>query len=231
MSRHIAHSAWFSRLVLVSMGLALLLLSAPQSFSSPGPGSDDFGPTRSEPFVPERPAAWGEQRDLLTNHQNRPQGTVIPAGWQSYPLYGGEMTSIVMSPVETQTVYVGTRDAGVFKTTDGGQSWQPSRGGLTFFPVRSLRIDPQHPNVLYAGTDYDGIWKSIDGGRSWTKSSSGLDTGLIVFNIVIDPENTNKVYAGLAGGIGLGIGNIYKSEDGGASWKRKDKGIPRISGS
>ena len=137
------------------------------------------------------------------------------------------MTSIAISPVDAQTVYVGTRDAGVFRTTDGGGSWQAARNGLTFYPIRSLEIDPQHPNTLYAGTDYNGIWKSIDGGATWADSSVGLDKSLIVLNIAIDPINTNILYAGFGGGIGLKLGNIYKSVDGGATWIMKDNGIPR----
>lgn len=146
--------------------------------------------------------------------------------WQAYPLYGGEMTSIAIDPVDPLTVYVGTRDAGVFKTIDGGQTWLPARNGLTFYPIRSLVIDPADANILYAGTGNDGIWKSTDGGASWFKSSNGLYEGLSIFNIIINPKNTNIIYAGLGGGIGYGCGNIYKSVDSGANWERKDSGIP-----
>jgi len=124
---------------------------------------------------------------------------------------------------------VGTRDAGVFKTIDGGGSWHPARSGLTFYPIRSMVVDPQNPNVVYAGTDYDGIWKSTDGGETWFQSSSGLYKGLIVFDIEIDPQDTDTLYAGLGGGAGLVIGNVYKSKDGGATWAIKDAGIPRSS--
>ena len=118
----------------------------------------------------------------------------------------------------------------MFKTTDGGQSWQPARNGLTFYPIRSLQIAPQHPNTLYAGTDFDGIWKSTDGGNTWADSSSGLGKDLVVFSIVIDPQNTNTLYAGLAGGSGLYIGHIYKSQNGGATWALQDMGIPLEAG-
>ncbi len=160
--------------------------------------------------------------------------TVYLETWQTFPLYGGEMTSIAMGPLISDTagwemVYVGTRDAGVFKTLDGGRSWQTARTGLSFFPIRSLVIDPQQPNVLYAGTDYDGVWKSSDGAETWVQASDGLNQGLIVMSIAIDPQNSDTLYAGLAGGVGLGIGNIYKSEDGGASWELKDTGMPRAS--
>jgi photosystem II stability/assembly factor-like uncharacterized protein len=100
---------------------------------------------------------------------------------------------------------------------------------LTFFPIRSLAVDPQNPSILYAGTDFDGIWKSTDAGNSWFKSSTGLYQGLIVFDIVIDPQNTDTLYAALGGGVALAIGNIYKSEDGGATWRLQDDGLPRSS--
>lgn len=147
--------------------------------------------------------------------------------WDSLPLYGGEMTSIVMDSANENTIYVGTKDAGVFKTTDGGISWQPARNGLTFMPTGSLVMDPNNSNVLYAGTDFHGIWKTINGGDSWFYAGSGLDTGKAVTSIVINPQNTQIIYAGLRSGY---YGNIYKSEDGGVSWVRKDNGLPVYSG-
>jgi photosystem II stability/assembly factor-like uncharacterized protein len=151
--------------------------------------------------------------------------------WHSYPIYGGEMTSIAMGSTLTQTiyletVYVGTQHAGVFKTTDGGRSWGPSRTGLTFYPITSLRVDPQHPDTVYAGTEEDGVWKSVDGGNTWTKSSQGLDETLYVHHIVINPQNATIIYVGLGGYHG----NIYRSEDGAANWEPMDYGIPRDYG-
>ncbi len=145
--------------------------------------------------------------------------------WNSYPLSGGEMTSIAIDPNNPQIVYVGTRDAGVYKTTDGGTSWTSTRNGLSFYPIRSITVDPNNSGILYAGTDYDGIWKSVDSGSTWFKSSNGLDESLIAFNAIIDPQNTNILYTGLAGGIALVIGNIYKSTDGGANWELSDEGL------
>lgn len=150
--------------------------------------------------------------------------------WNIYPIYGGEMLSIKVDPNNEQIIYVGTRDAGVFKSTDGAQTWQPARQNLTFWPIRSMAIDAMNSNTIYAGTDYDGVWKTTDAGITWSNVSTGLNTGLIVTNIVIDPQNTSHLYASLAGGLGFVIGNIYKSTNGGASWQMKDSGIPRYSG-
>lgn len=224
---------WFV-ILSFSMGLACLLLFVQSdSFSAAGPAPGDFGPAHSSLFLREGQVFSLEEEglDFSSRAGDINGSTSVFEGWHSYPIYGGEMTSIaiVTDTTITQTVYVGTRDAGVFKTTDGGQSWQPARAGLTFYPIRSLQVDPQNPNILYAGTDYDGIWKSTDGGESWSKSSNGLDESLIVFQIVFDPQDTDTLYAGLAGGYGLCIGNIYKSEDGGATWAMKDNGIPRYS--
>ena len=221
---------------LISAGLILLLVFARRTFSTAGPAATPqgaFGPAHApSPLQAGTAPALAAQQDAPPLLTDATAHSTNSAGWQSYPIYAGEMTSIaiVVTPTVTQTVYVGTRDAGVFKTTNGGQSWQPARNGLTFYPIRSLQIDPQHPNTLYAGTDFDGIWKSTDGGDTWADSSSGLDKSLIVFNIVMNPQNTNTLYAGLAGGPGLYIGHIYKSENGGTTWALQDTGIPLEAG-
>ncbi len=192
--------------------------------------SEDFGPAQPSWQHPGQtvPLSASGQAEFMTTE--RRLGLASEETWQSYPLYGGEMTSIATHPVNPKVVYVGTRDAGVFKTTDGGGTWQPARDGLTFFPIRSLRIDPLHPATLYAGTDYDGVWKSTNGGASWSDSSNGLAKNLVVLSLVIDPQDTQTLYAGLAGGPGMYVGHIYKSENGGATWALQETGIPLEAG-
>ncbi len=146
------------------------------------------------------------------------------AKWNSFPVSYAEITSIAVDPGNADTVYAGTRSAGVFKTTNAGTSWAPARGGLTFYPIRSLAVNPVNTNVIYAGTDYDGVWKSTDGGTTWVKTSNGL-ADLIVFRLIIDPGHPDTIYAALGGGVALSIGNIYKSVNGGLTWERKDNGI------
>ena len=149
------------------------------------------------------------------------------AQWETQPIFTGEMISIVVDPYDSDIVYVGTRDAGVYKTIDGGISWKPARNGLTYFPIRTLIADPQNNGTLYAGTDYDGIYKTTDAGASWTKQSDDIDSTFIVYALVMDPADTSTLFAGLAGGVALVIGNVFKSTDGGATWTCMDNGIPR----
>src|SRR5512146_417721 len=92
----------------------LLVVSAGES-----QGADRHGPARARggPAAREIPAARPVDRKARL-------GAAAPL-WSAYPLYGGEMTAIATDPGDPQIAYVGTRDAGVFRTTDGGASWQP----------------------------------------------------------------------------------------------------------
>ena len=226
-------SRWFI-LFGAAIGAVLVLVSAQVALSATGHPLNDWGPARLSSF-PRNLALAPAEKPAAASSTAQKQAAAATDAWQPYPLYGGEMTSIAMGEVISgattfvETVYVGTRDAGVFSTADGGQSWQAARAGLTFYPIRTLTVDPQDPSILYAGTDFDGIWKSTDGGASWFKSSDGLYQGLVVFDILVDPSHTDTLYAALGGGVALTIGNIYKSDDGGATWELKDAGLPRAS--
>ncbi len=196
--------------IMVAVGLTLLI-----------PGSLLGGD--EAPLGPKRAAETDRPGRIDPNA--RLSKSVSGASWRQFPLHGGEMTSIVIDPVDRTTVYVGSRGGGVFKTVDGGLSWQTARDGLTYLPIRSLAIHPADRDVLYAGTDYHGVWKSVDGGASWFEASVGLDEGMIVFNLEIDPRNPGIVYCGVAGGVALSIGNVFRSDNGGATWTVVNQGM------
>lgn len=75
------------------------------------------------------------------------------------------VTSLVLDPLAPNTLYAGTPDHGLFKSTNGGATWNPT--GLTGTPVASLAIDPLVPATLYAVTPL-GVLRSVDGAQSWT---------------------------------------------------------------
>src|SRR5450755_4649996 len=81
---------------------------------------------------------------------------------------------LTFDPQDPNTIYTGT-SVGLFKTTDGGSSWNNS--GLIGRSVASLVIDPQNPSILYAVTSTTNVFKSTDGGATWNEGDSGLPAG------------------------------------------------------
>jgi photosystem II stability/assembly factor-like uncharacterized protein len=115
--------------------------------------------------------------------------------------------ALAIDPSAPATLYAGTYasndltlDGGVFKSTNGGQSWTAVSAGLTIPSVLALAIDPSVPETLYAGTDGDGVFETANGGRSWTDFNAGL-TNTRVRALAIDPSASAVIYAGTDGGV------------------------------
>ncbi len=140
--------------------------------------------------------------------------------------------SLVIDSTNPSTLYAAyTADSvrgngGVFKSTDGGATWNAAGAGLPvsqpgYFAngVAALAIDPKNPATLYAATGLSvsaggGLFKSTDGAMSWSPVNSGLAG--IVDAPVIDPRNSNSLY--LAYPAADFKGPILKSADGGSTW-------------
>jgi DNA-binding beta-propeller fold protein YncE len=88
------------------------------------------------------------------------------------------------------------RIAVLFKSTDGGLTWQASDDGMrqVVRTVRALAIDPRRTSVLYAGTP-GGVYKTPNGGRSWLPASNGIGTREVLA-LAVSPSNSRLVYAG-----------------------------------
>jgi photosystem II stability/assembly factor-like uncharacterized protein len=173
------------------------------------------------------------------------------------PVFDGQpvasIGAVTVAPSAPDTVYVGTgentlRDSmgfgnGVYKTTDAGRTW--THLGLTeTHHIGRIAVDPRNPNVvfvaaigkLYAPSPERGVFRSRDGGKSWEKVLfKNNDVGAV--EVVIDPTNSSVVYAGLwntrrppwytygtSNGPG---GGMYKSTDGGSTWKEMTNGLPK----
>jgi photosystem II stability/assembly factor-like uncharacterized protein len=159
---------------------------------------------------------------------------------------GGLGYDVRMDPRNPDVMYVTDAWAGTFKSTDGGQNWFAINNGiLPYFgpsgdaiPIFSLTIDPNHPDTLWAGTQYTSrVYRSDDGGASWQQMNTGdngiLEDFLSIRGFTIEPGNSDVVY--FAGEVsswewngqplsGLGLdmtrGVIYKTTDGGQTWRR-----------
>ncbi len=128
------------------------------------------------------------------------------------------VNQLVFHPTDVQTLYAATT-VGVFKSTDGGQSWNERMRDMTEINfIVALAVDPVHPDVLYAGTS-GGVYRSIDGADSWTKINHGLvpddatmaSMALGINTLLMDPTNSDILYAGSTQGL-------FKTLDRGEVW-------------
>lgn len=152
-----------------------------------------------------------------------------------------QISRIIIHPTNPDIVYVAaqgaiygpTEDRGIYKTTDGGQTWKKVLYVNNLTGCSELSIDPNYPNVLYAGMWHhqrtpwkvisggagSGVYKSTDGGENWFPINEGLpeDKGKIA--ISVSPANSNKVYVLVEGDSQKDLGGLFVSETAGKSWK------------
>lgn len=146
------------------------------------------------------------------------------------PFRGGRscaVTGVAGRPFE---FYFGSTGGGVWKTTDGGTSWENISDGYFGGSVGCVSIAPSDPNVIYVGmgektvrgnvSHGNGAWKSIDGGKTWT--AIGLDDSRHISRIRIHPTDPDIAYAAVMGHL-FGPNQqrgVFKTTDGGQTWER-----------
>lgn len=142
----------------------------------------------------------------------------------------GRVMSIAVHPANVGIIYVGTASGGLWKTTNGGATWDPIMDREGSYSIGWVTLDPRNPNVVWVGTGErnsqrsvaygDGVYKSEDGGRSW--KNVGLKESEHIGRIVVDPRNSDVVYVAAQGPLWSAGGDrgLYKTSDGGKSWTR-----------
>src|SRR5450830_551126 len=141
----------------------------------------------------------------------------------------GRVQDIAIDPKSPSTWYVATAFGGLWKTTNRGITFSPIFDNGGSFTLCCVVIDPKNSNVIWLGTGEnasqrsahfgDGIYKSTDAGATWNRM--GLAASEHIGQILIDPRNSNVVYVAAQGPLWSAGGErgLYKTTDGGATWK------------
>lgn len=159
--------------------------------------------------------------------------------------------AVTVDQDDPNTVYVGTGEEnsrnstswgdGVYRSKDGGLTWQ-HLGLAKTRHISSIRINPKNKDTLYVGALGDlwgpsedrGVYKSTDGGKNWNKVLAGANNMTGCIELLMDPRNPDVLMAAMweksrtaysfaSGGPGSGL---FKSTDGGKTWRKITKGLP-----
>ena len=146
------------------------------------------------------------------------------------PFRGGRSCAVTGVEGNPNLFYFGSTGGGVWKTTDGGKTYENISDGYFGGSIGAVAVSKSDPNVIYVGggevtvrgnvSSGYGIWKSEDAGETW--KSCGLPKSRHIPRIVIDPHNPDIVYAAVLGNIYKPTSErgIYKSTNGGKTWSK-----------
>ena len=167
--------------------------------------------------------------------------------WKNMGLKKSEhLSKIIVHPNNSDIIWVASQgplwskggERGVYKSTDGGKSWQQTLGDSEWVGATDLLIDPRNSDLLYAATwqrhrtvaGYLGggpgtaIYKSNDGGDNWIKLKKGLPkSNMGKIGLVLSPQKPDVIYAAIE--LDRRTGGVYKSENQGASWKKMSDAV------
>lgn len=158
------------------------------------------------------------QRNKTANWQ--PLG---PVTWtsSSYNPGNGRINAVRVDPNDSNRIYVGTPAGGCWKTTDGGQTWNPISDNLPVIGVTDIAINPNNSNEIYiatgdgfSGTTYSiGVLKSIDQGATWNATNLNFFRSQSVRSrrLAINPLDPSILWVATNAGL-------FKTRDGGNSW-------------
>ena len=158
-------------------------------------------------------------------------------------IMSGRISDIAIHPKNRRVWYVAVGSGGVWKTENAGTTWTPIFDDQPSYSIGCLTLDPNNPEIVWVGTGEnvsgrhvgygDGLYKSLNGGKTWT--NMGLRASEHIARILIDPRDSNVVYAAAEGPLWSpgGERGLFKSIDGGKTWKisletSKDTGVASV---
>jgi photosystem II stability/assembly factor-like uncharacterized protein len=167
--------------------------------------------------------------------------------WTNMELESSEhLSNIIVHPENSDVVWVAAEgplwssggERGLYKTTDGGNTWENKLSGNEWTGVTDILIDPRDPDVLYAATwqrhrtvaaymgggPGSGIHKSTDGGENWTELTKGLpSSNMGKIGLAISPQDPDYVYAAIE--LDRRTGGVFMSDNRGESWTKMSDAV------
>ncbi|MBV8816768.1 MAG: glycoside hydrolase, partial [Acidobacteriaceae bacterium] len=195
----------------------------------------------SDPNIIYVGSGEGLQRPDLSTGDGIYKSTDAGKTWTHLGLRDGQqIPQIAIDPRDSNRLFVAVlghpygpnAERGIFRSTDGGQSFEKvlykdeNTGGS------DVEIDPSNPDIVYAGLwearqgpwenaawsgTNGGMFKSTDGGKTWRKLTNGLPDGVVQVNIAIAASKPSRLFSAVANGRATGL---YRSDDSGESWQR-----------
>lgn len=145
-------------------------------------------------------------------------------------LMSGRINDMEPHPTNPRIIYAGTAGGGVWKSNDGGATFNPIFDDYCQ-SIGAVEVDPNDPdNTIYVGTGEtwtrnsvsigDGLYKTNDGGTTWTKM--GFENSERIANIIVNPNNSDEIYVAVLGALWSDSEErgVYKTTDGGETWDK-----------
>ncbi len=143
---------------------------------------------------------------------------------------GGRVAAVAGSATDPKLYYIGSGGGGVWKSANGGQTWDAVFADQAVSAIGAVTIDPTNNDIVWVGTGEDnprndvsygdGVYKTTDGGKTWT--NVGLAATKQISRILVDPRNHNHVIVGAQGDLFNDSQDrgVYVTEDGGKTWSK-----------
>src|SRR6266478_2600355 len=137
----------------------------------------------------------------------------------------GRVSSVAVDPQDPKHLLVGGAGGGIWESSDTGTTWQPRTDFMPSLAIGAITFDPTAPKRVYAGSGEGnfyanlgaGVYRSTDAGTTWTVLASAPFVGVGFYDLVVDPQNPQVLYAATTNGF-------YRSTNGGVSWSAKRPG-------
>ncbi|MEZ4957932.1 MAG: hypothetical protein R2825_30515 [Saprospiraceae bacterium] len=177
---------------------------SPEGFWSPPTPEEQANYFRNWLTIKEKNGTRGIDWQPLGPFRTFAEGDNFEVSWQV------NIYCFDQSVSDPNTMYAGTENGLVFKSTDGAESWSPISHELNLDGIRAIKVHPSDPNTAFVG-ERNNVYKTTDGGNTWELSLNLTD--MRVNDISINPEDPNIVLLATEKGL-------HRSTDGGNTWSQ-----------